>query len=109
MADISDSLQNVVPRCVREELNTSGNFVSQTLVNRTRNLISIRSSSSVSARQLGETSQQQSARTSEFSRNSPAISARAWIDFCNRTSFTKKKSTFFKAKGACCTGDSISS
>ena len=39
-------------------------------MNRTRN--SIRSSASFSARQLGETGEQQSASTSEFSRNAPA-------------------------------------
>ena len=39
MADSSDSLKDVVRRCVREELNMHGNFTSQTLVNRTRNLI----------------------------------------------------------------------
>lgn len=74
MADNSYSLQDVVHGCVRE-LNTSRNFASQTLVNRTSNLI--RSSASFSARQLGETNQQQSAPTSEFSQNSPAMSARA--------------------------------
>ena len=75
MADDSDSVEDVVRRCVREELNTRGNVTSQTLVNRTRNLI--RSSASFSARQLGETGEQQSASTSEFSRNAPAMSARA--------------------------------
>ena len=75
MADNSDSLEDVVRRCVREELNTRGNVTSQTLVNRTRNLI--RSSASFSARQLGETGEQQSASTSDFSRNAPAMSARA--------------------------------
>ena len=75
MADNSDSLEDVVRRCVREELNTRGNITSQTLVNRTRNLI--RSSASFSARQLGETGEQQSASTSEFFRNAPAMSARA--------------------------------
>ena len=59
MADNSDSLEDAVRRCVREELNTHGNVTSQTLVNRTRNLI--RSSASFSARQLGETGEQQSA------------------------------------------------
>ena len=39
MADSSDSLKDVVRRCVQEELNMHGNFTSQTLVNRTRNLI----------------------------------------------------------------------
>ena len=74
MADNSDSLEDAVRRCVREELNTRGNVTSQTLVNRTRNLI--RSSASFSARQLGETGEQQSASTSEFSRNAPAMFAR---------------------------------
>ena len=73
MADNSDSLEDVVRRCVREELNTCGNVTSQTLVNRMRNLI--RSSASFSARQLGETGEQQSASTSEFSQNAPAMSA----------------------------------
>ena len=76
MADDSDSVEDVVRRCVREELNTRGNVTSQTLVNRTRNLI--RSSASFSARQLGGTGEQQSASNSQFnSRNAPAMSARA--------------------------------
>ncbi|CAH3167653.1 unnamed protein product, partial [Porites lobata] len=51
MADNSDSLEDAVRRCVREELNTRGN---------------------ARLRQLGETGEQQSASTSEFSRNAPA-------------------------------------
>ena len=74
MADNSDSLQ---------ELNKSRNFASQTLVNRARNLIC--SSASFSARQLGETSQQQSAIMSEVSRNSPAMSTHAQPDILYET------------------------
>lgn len=70
-----ERLEEIVRRCVREELgNSRGSCSSQTLVNRTRNLI--RSSASFAARQLGETSQQPSP-TSEFRRNTPAMSARA--------------------------------
>ena len=71
-----ERLEEIVRRCVREELgNSRGNCSSQTLVNRTRNLI--RSSASFAARQLGETSPQPSP-TSEFRRNTPAVSARAF-------------------------------
>ena len=48
-----ERIEEIVCRCVREELdNSRGNCSSQTLVNRTRNLI--RSSASFTARQLGE-------------------------------------------------------
>ena len=71
-----ERLEEIVRRCVREELgNSRGNCSGQTLVNRTRNLI--RSSASFAARQLGETSPQPSP-TSEFRRNTPAVSARAF-------------------------------
>jgi len=71
-----ERIEEIVRRCVREELgNSRGNCSSQTLVNRTRNLI--RSSASFTARQLGETSQQP-APASEFRRNAPAMSARVF-------------------------------
>lgn len=73
----NDGLEEIVRRRVREELeNSRGNCTTQTLVNRTRNLI--RSSASFAARQLGETSQQpvQSALMPTC-RSAPAMSARA--------------------------------
>ncbi|RMX52236.1 hypothetical protein pdam_00007924 [Pocillopora damicornis] len=94
MADSSDSLKDVVRRCVREELNMHGNFTSQTLC---------------------ETAWRDKSTTISFydcifmKCTSFGCSCTREIDFFNRTSITKKKSALLKAKGACCTEDSVSS
>jgi len=94
-----EEIEEIVRRCVREELgNSRGNCSSQTLVNRTRSLI--RSSASFTSRQL-ETSQQ-SSPTTEFRdrRNAPAMSARGFDGSTSVTGhpFRKRKAPASKQK-----------